>query len=258
MTQPPLVAVPAYLLGPSRVEGWTATAVAAPEPYLVGLRRAGATGTVVMPSELDEREADELLERFDGLMLIGGGDLDPASYGRPPAEEVYGVNPRRDGFELALARAALARGMPTLAICRGHQVLNVALGGTLVQHIVPGDVPHGVPGVAGGSMLHAVELQEGSRLAGVLGTSRAHISSQHHQAIEKLGDGLEAVAWADDGVIEAIELTGDKRWVIGVQWHPEDTAGSDPGQQRLFDAFVSEVAGSTVLSAIRADTATQR
>jgi putative glutamine amidotransferase len=242
MTSPPLIAVPAYLVRSGRVEGWATSAVATPETYLTALRRAGARGAVVMPDDLGEDEADQLLDRFDGLLLIGGGDLDPETYGQAREQQVYGVIARRDGFELPLARAAIARGMPTLAICRGHQVLNVALGGTLQQHVISRDVPHGVPGVAGGSIMHSVRVQDGSRLATTLGATVADISSQHHQAVEKLGDDLEAVAWADDGVIEGIELADHDRWVIGVQWHPEDTAGTDAVEQRLFDAFVSEVA----------------
>jgi putative glutamine amidotransferase len=241
MTTTPLVAVPAYLVRSGRVEGWATSAVAVPETYLAALSRAGARGAVVMPDELGEGEADEVLDRFDGLLLIGGGDLDPESYGQPREREVYGVIARRDGFELPLVRAAIARRMPTLAICRGHQVLNVALGGTLEQHIVPGEVPHGVPGAAGGSSTHPVRVQDGSRLAAALGATVADISSQHHQAVDKLGDDLEAVAWADDGVIEGIELADNEQWAIGVQWHPEDTADTDPIQQRLFDAFVTEV-----------------
>jgi putative glutamine amidotransferase len=241
MTGPPLIAVPAYLVRSGRIEGWATSAVATPETYLAALRRAGARGAVVMPDDLGESEADQLLDRFDGLLLIGGGDLDPETYGQPREQEVYGVIARRDGFELPLVRAAIARAMPTLAICRGHQVLDVALGGTLQQHLVPGEVPHGVPGVAGGSIGHSVRVQDGSRLATALGATVADISSQHHQAIDKLGTDLEAVAWADDGAIEGIELTIPDQWVIGVQWHPEDTAGADPVQQRLFDAFVTEV-----------------
>ncbi|MGH9230935.1 MAG: gamma-glutamyl-gamma-aminobutyrate hydrolase family protein [Acidimicrobiales bacterium] len=139
-----------------RVEGWATSAVATPETYLLALHRAGARGAVVMPDDLGHGEADELLDRFDGLLLTGGGDLDPETYGQIREQDVYGVVARRDGFELPLVRAAIARRMPTLAVCRGHQVLNVALGGTLRQHIVPGDVPHGVPGVAGGSIVHSV------------------------------------------------------------------------------------------------------
>jgi putative glutamine amidotransferase len=239
---PPLIAVPAYLVRSGRVEGWATSAVAAPETYLTALRRAGARGAVLMPDELSKSEADVVLDSFDGLLLIGGGDLDPETYGRQREEEVYGVVARRDGFELPLARAAIARTMPTLAVCRGHQVLNVALGGTLEQHLDPADVPHGVPGVAGGSITHSVRIQDGSRLATALGTTGADVSSQHHQAVDKLGADLDAVAWAEDGVIEGIELTLPDQWVLGVQWHPEDTAGADAVQQRLFEAFVGEVA----------------
>jgi len=244
MTGPPLIAVPAYLVKSGRVKGWSTSAVATPETYLTALRRAGAHGAVVMPDELGEAEAGQLLDSFDGLLLIGGGDLDPETYGQPREREVYGVLARRDGFELPLARAAIARAMPMLAICRGHQVLNVALGGTLEQHLAPSAVTHGLPGVAGGSTMHEVRVQEGSRLATALGTTGA-VSSQHHQAIDKLGADLEAVAWADDGVVEGIELALPDQWVIGVQWHPEDTAGTDAVQQRLFDAFVGEVARRT-------------
>jgi putative glutamine amidotransferase len=242
MTGPPLIAVPAYLVPSGRVEGWTTGAVATPETYLAALRRSGARGAMVMPDALGDDEADELLDGFDGLLLIGGGDVDPATYGQPRQREVYGVVARRDEFELPLARAAIARAMPTLAICRGHQVLNVALGGTLEQHLASGSVPHGAPGVAGGSSTHAVRVREGSRLATALGTTGAAVSSQHHQATDELGTDLRAVAWADDGVVEGIELALPGQWVIGVQWHPEDTAGTDAVQQCLFDAFVTEVA----------------
>jgi putative glutamine amidotransferase len=245
MMRPPLIAVPAYVVRSGRVEGWATNAVATPETYLTALRRSGARGAVVMPDELTEVEADQLLDDFDGLLLIGGGDLDPETYGQPREREVYGVLARRDGFELPLVRAAIARSMPTLAICRGHQVLNVALGGTLEQHLAPGPVTHGVPGVAGGSCAHAVRVEAGSRLATALGTTTATVSSQHHQAIDKLGTDLAAVAWAHDGVVEGIQLALLDQWVIGVQWHPEDTAGTDAVQQRLFDAFVAEVARRT-------------
>ena len=238
----PLIAVPAYPVKKGRVEGWVTPAVAAPDTYLYALRRAGAQEAVLMPDELDDREARELLDRFDGLLLLGGGDLDPETYGQARAEETYGVIGRRDGFELPLVRAAVERGIPTLAICRGHQVLNVALGGTLEQHITSGDVSHGLPGVEGGHATHDVRVQEGSRLATALGTTRASVSSHHHQAVEKLGDGLEAVAWADDGVVEGVERDGDA-WIVGAQWHPEDTAADDPIQQRLFDAFVEQASG---------------
>ncbi|MGH9050631.1 MAG: gamma-glutamyl-gamma-aminobutyrate hydrolase family protein [Acidimicrobiia bacterium] len=234
----PLVAVPAYPIAPGRVKGWEHAAVAAPTRYVEALHRAGAREALLMPVVFgDDGEADELLERFDALLLLGGGDLDPSRYDQERHTKVYGVVPERDAFEITVARAAVERRMPLLAICRGHQVLNVALGGTLRQHI-PVD-GHGTPGVPGGSTIHAVRIEPGSRLAGATGVERAEVCSHHHQAVDAIGDTLRAVAWADDGVIEGIELDDDA-WVVGVQWHPEDTAGTDPTQQRLFDVFVEK------------------
>jgi putative glutamine amidotransferase len=212
--------------------------MAAPTRYVEALHRAGAREAVLMPVVIDEEgEADELLERFDALLLLGGGDLDPSRYDQERHTKVYGVVPERDAFEITLARAAIERGMPTLAICRGHQVLNVARRGTLLQHLAVDG--HGAPGVPGGSRMHAVRIEPGTRAAAATGVERADVCSHHHQAIDDLGDGLRAVAWADDGTIEAIELDGDA-WVVGVQWHPEDTAATDRTQQGLFDAFVEQ------------------
>ena len=244
----PLIAVPAYPVKKGRVDGWETAAVAAPDTYVTALHRAGAQEAMLMPVELGDDDAGALLERFDGLLLLGGGDLDPKTYGQARAEEVYGVIARRDRFELPLARAAVDGGVPTLAICRGHQVLNVALGGTLDQHICSreGGVSHGLPGVEGGSTMHPVRVQGGSRLARALGTTEVgQACSHHHQAVEKRGVGLEAVAWADDGIVEGIELTDGDSWVVGAQWHPEDTAATDPVQQRLFDAFVDQACART-------------
>jgi putative glutamine amidotransferase len=240
----PLIAVPAYPIKAGRVEGWVHPAVGVPAPYLEALQRAGAQEAVLMPVPRDTAEAKELLVRFDGLLLIGGGDLDPERYGQARQEKVYGVATIRDEFELALARAALDQQLPTLAICRGHQVLNVVLGGTLDQHITdrPNGLGHGRPGVAGGTQLHEVELVPGSHVADAMGVTTVRVSSQHHQAIDKLGDGLRVTARAADGVIEAVELEGDQ-WVVSVQWHPEDTAAADPAQQRLFDTFVAMATG---------------
>lgn len=234
----PLIAVPAYALAEGRVRDWEYPAMAAPTRYVEALHRAGAQEAVLMPVALDEDgEADELLDRFDALLLLGGGDLDPSVYGQERHTKVYGVVPERDAFEITLTRAAIGRGMPLLAICRGHQVLNVARGGTLEQHLsVDG---HGTPGVPGGSTMHAVRIEPDSRLAAATGVARADVCSHHHQAIDVLGASLTAVAWADDGVVEGIELAGDP-WVVGAQWHPEDTAATDPIQQRLFDAFVAQ------------------
>ena len=198
----------------------------------------------MLPVAVGADEATRRLERVDGLLLIGGGDLDPASYGAEPQAEVYGVFPESDAFELALARAAVVAGVPTLAVCRGIQVLNVALGGTLDQHITtrPGVVDHGVPGV--GSASHPVRVLAGSRLAAAMGVDADPVacSSHHHQAVAKLGDGLVAVGWSSDGLVEAVEHVDG--WVVGVQWHPEDTAADDPAQQGLFDALVGQAAAA--------------
>jgi putative glutamine amidotransferase len=226
-----------------RVEGWEKPGVAAPTPYVEALHRAGAREAILMPVAIDDADAFEVLERFDGLLLMGGGDLRPEEYGQERRDEVYGVIAHRDRFEIALARAAVERGLPTLAICRGHQVLNVALGGSLDQHISErnGLLAHGKPGVPGGSSVHDVDLEPGSRLAEAMGGTRVSCSSHHHQAVDRAGDGLRVTARAPDGVVEGIELDGDA-WIVGAQWHPEDSAADDPAQQRLFDMFVARAA----------------
>jgi putative glutamine amidotransferase len=240
----PLIAVPAYpLVKAGRIKGWEDAGVAVPARYVAALRRAGGQEAILLPTRLDEGDAGELLERFDGLLLLGGGDLDPHTYGQEPNTRVYGVNPDRDTCEIVLTRAAVDRGLPILAICRGHQVLDVALGGTLDQHITgrEGLLEHGVPGVEDGARLHDVDVEPHTRLAAAMGTTQATVSSHHHQAVEGVGDGLRVVARGADGVVEGVELAdADGPWIVGVQWHPEDTAESDPANQRLFDTFVRE------------------
>jgi putative glutamine amidotransferase len=207
-----------------------------PTLYLEAVERAGGLPAVLHPMKLDAEVDDHLLDPFVGLVLTGGGDIDPSFYGQSPDAHLYGVDLVRDQFEMALARAALERGIPLLAICRGLQVLNVALGGTLDQHIVGKTTEsHGVPG-GGEPVLHPVRLDPGSTLFEIMGVESVVSSCHHHQAIAKLGEGLKPVAWAEDGVIEALE--GPQTDVIAVQWHPEDTAADDPAQQRLFQALV--------------------
>ncbi len=237
----PLIAVPAYPVRPGRIEGWIDAGVAVPEPYIAALKRAGAQEAVLMPEEIDVATASDLLDHFDGLLLLGGGDLDPTTYGAEPERHLYGISHDRDAFELALARAAIDRGMPMLAICRGAQLLNVLLGGTLDQHITGRDglIAHGTPGVEGGATLHDISLDPGSRLGAAMGTTEAECSSHHHQAVDRLGAGLRITVRAPDGIVEGIELDGDA-WIVGAQWHPEDTAGRDPVQQALFDTFVRQ------------------
>jgi putative glutamine amidotransferase len=239
----PLIAVPSYpRIAEGKIKGWNADNVGVPVPYVEALRRAGGLEAVVMTEPLDADELEGSLDRFDGLLLLGGGDLDPATYGAVPAVKVYGVHEPRDLSELALTRAAVERGMPVLAICRGHQVLNVALGGTLDQHIPDRDgvEEHGTPGKPEVARVHDLDIEAGTRLAAAMRTPRAACSCHHHQAVERPGAGLRVTAHADDGVVEATELEDrDGPWVVSVQWHPEDTAADDPAQQGLFDALVA-------------------
>lgn len=235
----PLIAVAGRTLRPGRVAGWRDAAVGAPASYVHALRRAGAQEGVLLPTLLGPGEAPGLLERFDGLLLMGGGDVDPARYGQERRPEVVGVNETRDDFEIGLVRAAIERGMPTLAICRGMQVLNVALGGSLNQHLGEGGaVRHRLDD--DGYSTHSIRLEKGSKVAAAMGLERIESACSHHQAVARLGEGLAPVGWADDETVEAVE--GFAGWTVGVQWHPERTAVEDPSQQGLFDAFVRHVA----------------
>jgi gamma-glutamyl-gamma-aminobutyrate hydrolase PuuD len=179
------------------------------------------------------------LGRLDGLILTGGGDVDPAGYGAQADPRTSRVQPDRDQAELELLAAALAEGLPVLGICRGLQVLNVARGGTLCQHL-PDEAGHRpAPGTFGS---HRVRIAPGSRLASVLEPGGEHgltldVATAHHQGIDRLGDGLVPVAWAQDGLIEAVELAGPHPFALGVQWHPE--AGQDG---RLVSALVAAAA----------------
>jgi len=190
------------------------------------------------------RAVEEALVAFDGLLLAGGGDIEPARYGARPHPEIYGTDPARDEAELTLVRAALGLGLPVLAVCRGLQVLNVALGGTLHQHLpeLEGMDFHGHPR-ADASALHDVKVAAGTRLAEACSSEVLRCTSHHHQGIDRLGEGLAVVALSGDGLIEAVEPADpDAPWLVAVQWHPEMTAADDPLQQALFDGFVAEVA----------------
>ena len=233
-----IVALTGRRLG--RTDKWPYSGAAAlPYRYVEAVLRAGGTPVIVN----DARDPKELLARVDALVLTGGPDVDPARYGEAPNPNTYGVDAADDDFECAVAEAALVRSVPTLAICRGIQILNVARGGTLYQHIAddPGVPPHGQPGVAGGARQHEVSLDSDSLLAEVMDTTTVTASCHHHQAIAQLGDGLRVVGRAHDGIVEALEIDG--AFLLAVQWHPEDTADEDPAQQRLFDGLVRRAGG---------------
>jgi putative glutamine amidotransferase len=203
--------------------------------YIDGVRAAGATPLVLPPGE---PQPERLLDLVDGLILAGGGDIAPAAYSGEPHETIYSVSEERDEFEFTLARAVLARpDRPLLCICRGMQVLNVVCGGTLHSHLPEqfgNRVPHRLPPRR--TSLHPVHIEPHTRLAHVLGATEVAACSWHHQAIDRLGEGLRTVAWADDGVIEAVEHTTHP-WCIGVQWHPEMQLDETP-QRGLFAALV--------------------
>jgi putative glutamine amidotransferase len=225
----PLIGITSYD-EPVAWGAWNVEAVLVPSAYVRAVERAGGRAVVVPPSD-DELEAT--LAVLDGIVFSGGGDLDPTVYGAEPHDETRGVSAKRDGAELALVRAALERDMPVLAVCRGSQVLNVALGGTLVQHL-PEVVGHDrhlhTPGEFAD---HDVRVAPESRVGTLLG-ERAPVKSHHHQAYGTLGEGLREAAWADDGTVEAIEDPG-RRFAVGVLWHPEE--GEDLA---LFEALVEE------------------
>jgi len=226
----PLIGVTAYAEPSVRWGVWEVPAAVIPLAYVQSIEAAGGRALLVPPSE---EGIDETLDALDGVLFSGGADLEPSEYGHDPHPETAGTRPERDRGELALLRAALERDMPVLAVCRGSQVLNVARGGDLVQHLpdIVGHEQHKhTPGVFAD---HEVEVKEGTRLGSLLGT-RAPVKSHHHQGFGKVGDGLVESAWAADGTLEALE-DPSKRFAVGVLWHPEE--GEDAA---LFRALVDE------------------
>ena len=208
-----------------------------PAEYVRAVKRAGGVPLLLPPCDPDS--IDSWIEPIRGLALIGGGDIDPARYGAEPHETIYNIDIARDACELALARRALDLRLPTLAICRGMQIVNVLLGGSLHRHLpeVVGErVLHRSPPRA--TTRHHVSVNPDSHVAKAMGVSQAEIVSWHHQAVDRLGEGLRAVAWADDDVVEAMELS-DNPSFLAVQWHPELSAAEDPAQQRLFNRLVA-------------------
>jgi putative glutamine amidotransferase len=181
-----------------------------------------------------EDDIEVTLDALDGIVFSGGADVDPVHYGADPHPETDTPQTRRDAGEMALLRAALERDLPTLAICRGFQLLNVARGGDLIQHLpeeIGNDAHKQVPGTFG---VHPVEVKEGSVLGGIVGSTPAEVTSHHHQALGRVGDGLVESAWAADGTLEGVE-DPSRRFLVGVQWHPE--ASEDAA---LFQALVEQ------------------
>jgi putative glutamine amidotransferase len=209
--------------------------------YVDAVVRAGGS-VVLVPAR--QPASHRLADRLDALVLAGGGDLDPATYGAKAHPEVSGVDAERDAAELALARAALERRLPVLGICRGMQVLNVARGGSLHQHLPElagdGSLDHGT----GRDLAHPVSARAGSALAAACGSRIEACVSHHHQAVDRLGEGLVPVAWSEDGLVEALEGTDPAAFVLAVQWHPERSAADDPAQQAVFDLLVRRATGA--------------
>lgn len=207
--------------------------------YIRAVQAAGGIPVLITPHFTPEVLAT-LWQRLDGVLLTGGGDIEPARFGEPRHPAVDDVSPARDALEIGLTRRALAEGAPLLAICRGVQVLNVALGGTLFQDIaseIPGALAHSQTAPRH-QPTHPVKVMgEGTRLGRVLGAVEIEVNSMHHQAIKSLGQGLAPVAWAPDGVVEGVELPGAP-FVVGVQWHPEELVGHDQAARNLFAAVV--------------------
>jgi putative glutamine amidotransferase len=211
--------------------------------YLDAVLRAGGEPLTLSPRELRHDEAVQLLKGFKALVLMGGADVDPHLYGQHRQPHVYGVNAEQDQFEMALVHAAIELKLPTLAVCRGIQLVNVALGGTLIQHIgdIPGVIQHAPGKFPAGQdyALHDVEITARTKLSKAVGATKVNVASFHHQGIDVVGKGLKVVARSSDGLVEGLEHTGRDQWLIGVQWHPEDTAATDPHQQNLYDALIS-------------------
>ncbi|MEU1404307.1 gamma-glutamyl-gamma-aminobutyrate hydrolase family protein [Streptomyces sp. NPDC005728] len=224
MTVRPLIGVSTYLEAGTRWGVWELDAVLLPAGYPRLVQEAGGLG-FLLPPDAPERAA-AAVERLDGLVIAGGPDVDPSRYGAERSPRTGPPAPERDAWELALIDAALRAGVPLLGICRGMQLLNVALGGTLVQHL---DGHAEVVGVFGA---HPVKPVPGTLYAGIV-PEETDVPTYHHQAVERLGAGLVPSAHAADGTVEAVELPSGEGWVLGVQWHPE--MGADP---RIMRALV--------------------
>lgn len=240
-TSAPLIGIIGDHLAVPSSAGGTRTFVGSYASYLGCLTQAGAL-PVIVPPDLPPDTLRGVYARLDGVLLSGGGDIDPAYYGVSEYNAtVREVVPARDTAELAVSRWAAADDLPLLGICRGHQVLNVALGGTLYWDI-PAELPAAHVHDPGGLLpldhfAHEVTVSPGTRLAAILGESHLPTNSRHHQAVRDLGQGLVATAFSEDGIVEAIEAP-DRAFLLSVQWHPENLCQESPVMRRLFEALV--------------------
>jgi len=211
--------------------------------YVTALEYAGLVPMIIPPLS-NERAAGAILESVSGLVLSGGEDVDPARYGETPHPKIRSVNGARDATEAALIQAAKSRGTPVLAICRGIQILNVALGGTLVQDIASQcdtDISHDDEG-ARNSRAHDISIEPGSRIAAAMGTDNCAVNSFHHQSVKKVAEGMRITARSADGIVEGLESVGSDWWVLAVQWHPEEMNESpEPWDRGLFKAFAQQI-----------------
>ena len=239
----PIVGLTTYLQQ-AQTGVWDVRASFLPAVYVEGVTAAGGIATLLPPQPVDESVAERVLDGLDGLVITGGRDVDPAAYGQSPHQATDAPASDRDAWEFALVRGALARGLPLLGICRGAQVLNVALGGTLHQHLpdVVGHYQHQLGNAVFSTS--SITTVPGTRLASLIGES-TDAQCYHHQAIAELGRGLIATAWDSDGVIEGVEIPGP-RFVLAVQWHPEERLDD----LRLF-AGVVHAAASYAATSVR-------
>lgn len=236
MTTPvrPLIAVPARFCATTSALRYAAEVNA--RALIEAVWRAGGEPASIHPAPSSDSEVPSRLARFDGVLLPGGGDLAPHRYGAADTHDsVYDVDEVQDAFDLEVARTALASGLPLLAICRGLQIVDVALGGTLEQDMGGPERDHR-------HVVHPVAIRRGTLLEQATGAQKVEASCYHHQRVDRLGAGLEITARAADGTAEGLELPGAAGWFTAVQWHPEDTAHEDPAQQGLFDALVRAAA----------------
>jgi putative glutamine amidotransferase len=215
----------------ARWAAWEVVVNLSPRNYSLAVQRAGGLALILPPDDVVAETPDEVLDMIDGLILAGGSDIDPASYGAKPHPETKGSWPERDRFEIALGTRALERDMPVLGICRGMEMLNVIQGGTLNQHVPGLELHRHTPGVFTD---HRVKLEPGTLAARVVGAEHTEVKSAHHQGVEQLGEGVVSSGFADDGLVEALELPG-RSFAVGVLWHPEEDERS-----RVVGALVQE------------------